>query len=311
MTITQLRYVISVAEAGSMNEASRILFVSQPSLSASIHELEEEIGIDIFFRTSRGVSVTPEGEEFIGYARQVIEQYKLIEGRYLGGDTPKKKIGISIQHYTFAVKAFVEMVARFGMEEYEFSINETKTYEVIEDVASFRSEIGILYINDFNRQVLTKIFADKGLEWHEILQCGVYVYMWKEHPLVKGLSEKKLKNKKLTMDELSEYTCLAFSQGEHNSFYFAEEVLSTYEYKQLIHVTDRATILNLMRGLNGYTLCSGIICEDLNGDDYCAVKLDSDEVMSIIYIVKKGIPLSPLGEHYIEEISKFKDSGLR
>ena len=302
MTLTQLNYAITVANASSMNEAARSLFISQPSLSAAIKELEEEIGVELFRRTNRGISLTPEGEEFIGYARQVAEQYRLIESRYISKEKIKKKFGVSTQHYTFAVNAFVEMVKQFGMDEYEFAIHETKTYDVIEDVKNFRSEIGILYINDFNRKVLTKLFHEYNLEFHELLNCGIYVYMWKGHPLAK--------REAIALEELDEYPCLSFEQGTYNSFYFAEEVLSTYDYKRLIKANDRATLLNLMVGLNGYTLCSGIICEELNGSDYCAVKLKSDEMMTIGYLVRKGVAISELGQKYLEEIAKYRDKAM-
>ncbi len=302
MTLAQLKYAITVANANSMNEAARDLFISQPSLSAAIKDLEEEIGMELFRRTNRGVCVTPEGEEFIGYARQVVEQYQLIESKYVAKETMKKKFSVSMQHYTFAVNAFVEMVKQFGMDEYEFAVHETRTYDVIEDVRNFKSEIGILYLNDFNRKVLTKLFHEYGLEFHEILNCGIYVYMWKGNPLA-GKTE-------VSLEELAEYPCLSFEQGNYNSFYFAEEVLSTYEYKRLIKANDRATLLNLMVGLNGYTLCSGIICEELNGSDYCAVKLKSDEIMTIGYLVRKGVTISPLGQKYLEEITKFKEKAL-
>lgn len=303
MTLTQLNYAITVANANSMNEAARSLFISQPSLSAAMKDLEEEIGIVLFRRTNRGISVTPEGEEFIGYARQVVEQYQLIETKYVSKEQVKKKFSVSMQHYTFAVNAFVEMVKQFGMDKYEFAVRETRTYDVITDVKDCKSEIGILYVNDFNRQVLTKLFREYNLEFHPLLECRIYVYMWKGHPLAK--------KKEISLEELEEYPCLSFEQGNYNSFYFAEEVLSTYEYKRLIKANDRATLLNLMVGLNGYTLCSGIICEDLNGSDYCAVKLKSDEVMTIGYLVRKGIGISKLGQKYLEEISKYKDKALR
>ena len=300
MTITQLRYVIAISQANSMNEAARQLFISQPSLSASLKDLEEEIGIELFRRTNRGVMVTPEGEEFLGYARQVVEQYQLMEARYVEKKEIKKKFSVSMQHYTFAVNAFVEMVIQFGMDEYEFAIHEEKTYEVIEDVKNFKSEIGILYLNDFNRKVLTKLFQESGLEFHEILKCGVYVYLWKGHPLAQ--------REEIALEELEQYPCLSFEQGDYNSFYFSEEVLSTYEYKQHIKANDRATLLNLMVGLNGFTLCSGIICEELNGSEYCAVKLKSDEVMTIGYLSRKGTAISPLGQKYLEELAKFQSA---
>lgn len=303
MTLTQLRYIITVAESKSMNKAAKKLFISQPSLSSAIKELEEEIGIEVFIRNNKGVFTTTEGEEFIGYARQVVEQYGLIETKYIDKGSIKKKFGVSTQHYTFAVKAFVEMVKQFGIDEYEFAIYETKTYEVIENVKNFKSEIGILYLNEFNQKVLNKLFAENGLVFHPILDCHIYVYMWKGHPLAD--------REKITLEELEEYPCLAFDQGKNNSFYFAEEVLSTYHYKQLIRASDRATLLNLMVGLNGYTLCSGIICEELNGSDYCAVRLHSDETMTIGYLSRKGVMISSLGKKYIEELSKYEDKALK
>lgn len=303
MTLTQLKYLITVAETKSMNEAAKQLFISQPSLSSAIKELEMEIGIEVFRRSNKGVFVTPAGEEFVGYARQVVEQYMLIETKYIEKANVKKKFGVSTQHYTFAVNAFVEMVKQFGMDEYEFAIRETKTYEVIEDVKNFKSEIGILYINKFNQKILYKLFSEYGLEFHPILDCHIYVYMWKGHPLAE--------HEEIALEELEDYPCLSFEQGNNNSFYFAEEVLSTYSYKQLIKANDRATLLNLMVGLNGYTLCSGIICEELNGSDYCAVRLKSDETMTIGYLSRKGVAISSLGQKYIEELSEYKDKVLK
>ena len=302
MTLTQLRYAITVAESKSMNEAAKNLYISQPSLSSAIKELENEIGVELFRRTNRGILMTAEGKEFVGYARQVVEQYQLIESKYIQKENVKQKFSVSMQHYTFAVNAFIELVKQFGMDDYEFAVHESKTYEVIEDVKNFKSEIGVLYVNDFNKKVLSKLFSEFDIEFHEIMDCHIYAYLWKGHPL----AEKK----EITLEQLDDYPCLSFDQGGNNSFYFAEEVLSTYEYKRLIKADDRATLLNLMVGLNGYTLCSGIICEELNGSDYCAVKLKSDEIMTIGYIKKKGTIISELGQKYIEETSKYKDRVL-
>ena len=303
MTLNQLQYAVTVTNSKSMNEAAKELFISQPSLSASIRDLEEVVGVELFRRTNRGISLTPEGEEFIGYAKQVLEQYRLMENRYINHAGSKIRFSVSMQHYTFAVNAFMELVRKFGMERYEFAVHETRTHDVIEDVKNFRSEIGILYVNDFNRQVLSKLFDEYGLEFHELLTCGIYVYMAKSHPLAK--------KKKIKMEELDPYPCLSFDQGTHNSFYYAEEVLSTYHYKQLIKASDRATLLNMMVGLNGYTLSSGIICEDLNGENYVAVRLDTDETMTIGYLIRKGVTVSRLGKQYIEEILKYKDKGMK
>lgn len=297
MTLQQLRYVIMVANVHSMNEAAKRLFITQPSLSEAIKDLEEELNITIFARSNKGVIVTSEGEEFLSYAKQILRQVELLEEKYLEGKNIKKKFGVSTQHYSFAVKAFVEMVKGFDMNEYEFAIRETKTYDVLKDVSDGRSEIGILYVNDFNEKVMKKLFKELGLEFHELVQCKAYVYLWKQHPL----ADKKL----VTMKDLEDYPCLSFEQGENNSFYFAEEILSTFDYKKTIKACDRATMLNLMVGLNGYTLCSGIICEELNGDDYRAVLLDSDEMMRIGYVMKSNMIMSNIGIQYIHELEKY------
>ncbi|MCI5588705.1 MAG: LysR family transcriptional regulator substrate-binding protein, partial [Lachnospiraceae bacterium] len=237
-----------------------------------------------------------------GYARSVVEQYNILDAKYITKTDIKRSFHVSMQHYTFAVNAFVELIKQYGMDEYEFEIHETKTHEVIDNVKNQRSEIGVIYMNDYNETVLGKILKEAGLNFTPLFECGIYVYMSKDNPL----SSKK----EITIDELEEYPCLTFAQGEYNSFYYAEEVLSTYEYKRQIRVNDRATILNLMKGINGHTLCSGIICEDLNGPDYCAVKLKTDEKMTIGYISRKNAVMSKMGQRYIEELLKYKERVL-
>ena len=254
MTIQQLIYVITISEAGSLNKAAETLYISQPSLTSSMQELEKELGITIFNRSGRGVSLTNDGLEFMQYARHVVQQYDRLMEKYGNGEAVKKKFGVSTQHYSFAVKSFVEMVKQFNMDEYEFAIRETKTREVIDDVAVGRSEIGILYLSDFNRKAIEKILKSNSLEFHHLIDCDAYVYIWKNHPLAK--------KKVIRFDDLKDYPCLSFEQGAAGSFYFAEEILSTSEYPRTIKANDRATMLNLMVGLNGYTLCSGIICEE-------------------------------------------------
>ena len=303
MTFVQLKYILTIAETKSLNKAAEQLYVSQPSLTNALKELEKEVGVTIFFRTGRGVTLTNDGVEFLTYAREIYREYEQLMQRYGDGGSYKKKFAVSTQHYSFSVKAFVDVAKKLDMSNYELAIRETKSAEVIQEVSTMKSEIGILYLNDFNRKVLEKIFHESNLEFHPILECSIYVYMWKGHPL----ADRDL----ITLEDLREYPCLSFEQGTYNSFYFAEEVLSTYEYKRLINANDRATLLNLMVGLNGYTLCSGIICEELNGSDYCAVKLDSDEVMTIGYLARKGTTISKLGQKYLEEIAKYKDKALR
>ena len=303
MTLQQLRYVIEVAKTGSMNVAAKQLFVSQPSLSMAIRELENDVHISIFERTTKGVVITAEGEEFLGYARQIINQVELLEDKYIEAGQIKKKFGVSAQHYSFAVKAFVEMVKGFDMDKYEFAIREARTHDVIHDVVTGKSEIGILYTNDFNEKVLNKIFKDNQLEFVHLFTCEGYAYLWKNHPL----AGKKV----IALEELQDYPCLSFEQGDNNSFYFAEEILSTYDFKKTIKSNDRATNLNLMVGLNAFTLCSGIICEELNGSDYIAVKLAEEVTMDIGYIKRAHMNISEIGELYIEEIKKYVGGEIR
>ena len=302
MTLMQLNYVITISEAGSLSRASEKLYVSQPSLTSAVKELEREIGITIFNRTGRGVTLTAEGLEFLPYARQVYSQYLNLLDNYSPGSSRRQKFAVSTQHYSFAVKAFVETVKTFDVTQYEFAIRETRTQEVIDDVASLRSEIGILYLSDFNRKAIQKLLSANGLDFHRLIDCSAYVYLWKGHPLAGSAS--------ISLDELANYPCISFEQGDDSNFYLAEEILSANEYQRHIKVCDRATVLNLMIGLNGFTLCSGIICEELNGSDFAAIpyREDSDNpnsVMTIGYITRKNVILSAVGERYVEEIRRY------
>ena len=305
MTIQQLRYVTVICDEGSLNKASELLYVSQPSLTSAVRELEKELGVTLFNRSGRGVTPTNDGLEFIHYAREVLSQYDNLLERYGKGGKRKKKFGISTQHYSFAVKCFVELVKRFGTDEYEFAIRETRTRDVIDDVFSSKSEIGILYLNSFNRKPLEKLLKSNGLEFHPLARCSAYVYLSKEHPLAEKSS--------IGFNDLKEYPCLSFEQGDKGSFYYAEEILSTSEYPKTIKATDRATMLNLMTGLNGYTLCSGVISEELNGSDFLAVPFEAEgdaagSDMEIGYISKKNMLLSHIAGLYVKELDSYLHS---
>ena len=302
MTLQQLHYIIGVSESGSFNKAAENLYVSQPSLTSAIKEVEKEFNISIFNRSSKGISLTQDGKEFIQYARQIYAQYENLLEKFGEGFQRKKKFSVSCQHYSFATKSFVELVKKFGTSEYEFSIFETKTLDVIENVATQKSEIGILYMSDFNRKAIKKILNANDLVFEKLIDCKAHVYLWKNHPLAKKTS--------ISLEELKDYPCLSFDQGGNSSFYFAEEILTENEYPKTIKTSDRATNLNLMVGLNGYTLCSGIICEELNGSNFVAVPFKSDKenpnsVMEIGYILKKNIILSKTGEEYIEQLKSY------
>lgn len=302
MTLQQIKYAIGIAEAGSLNKAAEKLYVAQPSLTSTIHALEEELNIEIFNRSSRGISLTNDGREFIANARQLYQNYENLMEKYGEGGTLKKKFGVSTQHYSFAIKSFVEMVKSFNIDEYDFAIRETKTREVIEDVATLKSEVGVLYLSDYNRNFIQKLLKARELEFEHLIDCKAFVYIWKNHPLAKQES--------ISFEELKDYPCISFEQGDDSSFYFSEEILSENEYNRTIKANDRASILNLMVGLNGYTLCCGIISEELNGSDYVAVPFrETDEnqnrVMEIGYIKHKELMLSKIGQKYVEELKRY------
>ncbi|MBR4706460.1 MAG: LysR family transcriptional regulator [Pseudobutyrivibrio sp.] len=298
MTLQQVLYALTIQECGSMNKAAEKLYIVQPTLTSAIQELENEVGLTIFMRTNKGVIVTPEGAEFLEDIRGFYRQYDIVMQKYSGEGTYKRKFGVSTQHYTFAVRAFVEMAKRYDMNEFDFALRETTTMDIIRDVSSLKSEIGILYINELNRKAMNKLLTEHSLEFHSLIKCRAFVYLWKDHPLAKMES--------IGMEDLEDYPCMFFEQGD-NSEFLAEEILSENFYPKTLRVTDRSTMLNLVKALNGYTLCSGIIYGDYNGDGYIVVPFRGDEenpnsVMDIGYVTKKNAIMSKLGHEYLKEI---------
>lgn len=297
MTLTQLKYAVEVAAAGTISKAAENLYITQPSLTASIRELEQEYGVQIFKRTNKGVVVTSEGEEFLGYARQVMTQTRLMEERYLGTAPVRHRFCVSTQHYSFAVEAFVALLKKYGGEEYDFRIRETQTYEIIEDVAKQKSEVGILYLNSFNEKVLRKLFRQHQLRFDTLFTARPHIFISQDNPLAC--------KKTVTLRDLEPYPRLSYEQGDHNAFYFSEEILSTRESRKDIMVRDRATLFNLLIGLNGYTICSGVINEKLNGQNIKAVPLDVEDFMEIGYLTHRKIVPGRFAEQYIEELKRF------
>ena len=302
MTLQQLLYVLTVSDEGTMNKAAEKLYVSQPTLTSAIRSIEQELHIQIFNRTSHGVTLTNQGREFLTYARQLYQQYELLKNRYEDVSMRRNKFRVSCQHYSFATKAFVQTVRQFGTSKYDFAISETKTMQVIEDVGNSLSEIGILYLSNYNRHFIEKQFEEWNLEFHHLTYCNAYVYLYKEHSLAKQES--------ITYDELLSYPNMTFDQGDSPALYTAEEILIENEFPQTIQVNDRATMLNLMRGLNGYTLCSGIISQDLNGNDYVVVPYEANienpnSRMEIGWISRKHTILSDIGKVYVETMESY------
>lgn len=295
MTLQQLRYLVMVAETGNITEAAERLYISQPSLSAAIHAIEKEMNVVIFSRSNKGVTVTREGEEFLGYARQLLEQAQVMEEKFAGNRGRNPRFSVSCQHYSFAVNAFVDLIQQFDSEKYDFTLRETQTHEIIEDVSLGKSEIGVLYLCEKNEEVISMLLKKNDLVFQELFVADPHVFIWEHHPL----AGKEL----IHLEELDPYPYLSFEQGEHNSFYFSEEILSAFDRKKNIKVRDRATLFNLVKGLNGYTVSSGVIDSRLN-EGIIAKPLASEEQMHVGIITRKNMLLSQYGEFYLEAIQK-------
>ena len=292
MRIQQLQYLEKIVESGSINEAAKALFLSQPSLSNAIKELEQEMDLQLLVRQKSGVSLTNEGREFMIYARQILDQVKLMEAKYKQHTVRKQAFSVSAQHYAFVVYAFVDLIKQVDAEEYQFTLRETETQNILEDVMSFKSSLGILYLNKFNRQVLTKLFKEKKLKFTPLFKAKPHVFVCRDNPLAQKSS--------LKLRLLEDYPYLSYEQGQENSFYFAEEILSTLNRKMHIKVSDRATIFNLMVGLNGYTISSGIISSELNDDKIIAIPLEVDDMMTLGYLMPQQVEPSPITRQYLD-----------
>lgn len=299
MTLQQLKYVVKVAEKGSINEAAKELFISQPSLSSAIMELEKEAHTTIFTRNNRGISITNEGMEFLGYARQVLTQSELLESKYIGNMPMRQRFCVSTQHYTFAANAFVELVKKFGLDDYMFALNETSTYKVIEDVKTLFSEIGIIYLSYYNESVILKILKENNLIYTELFTAKPHVFLYKKHPLAG--------KKSVALNDLDSYPCISYNQDHHNAFYFSEEILSTRSVRKSIQVSDRAAVVNFLIGLNGYTISSGVFPKYLHGDDIISIPLNADEKIQIGTIRHKDTVLSDLGKIYTEALRQYAE----
>ncbi|MCH3955055.1 MAG: LysR family transcriptional regulator [Eubacterium sp.] len=296
MTLKQLYYITTAADTGNITEAAKRLYISQPSLTAAIHDIEEEYGITVFLRSNKGITLTPDGEEFLGYARQILEQTWLLDERYKGKGSGKLRFCVSSQHYSFVVEAFVKLLKQTGSSRYEFHMRETQTWEIIEDVAHLRSEIGVLYLNRYNETVIRKTLRDNDLEFTPLFRASPHVFIGKDNPLAA--------KEELTLEDLKPYPRLSYEQGSHNAFYFSEEILSTEDCDKDLVVCDRATLFNMLIGLNGYTICSGIISEELNGPNIVARPLKVDDYMQLGYILPKEIRPSALTSEYIRILKR-------
>jgi DNA-binding transcriptional LysR family regulator len=294
MTLQQLKYVDRVASVGSISEAARRLFVSQPTLTEAVRTLEEELRIAIFNRTSRGVAVTREGEEFLASARQILDDAARIQEKYTGKAVRRPQFAVSCQHYAFAVDAFMEVVRANGADSYDFTLRETVTSEIIDDVSRLRSEIGILYLSRRNERAISKILKKDDLSFEELFAAKPHVFLGKRHPLAR-------KKGAILPRELDAYPYISYEQGVDNALYFAEEVMPSIDRKKNIRVRDRATMTKLVLGLDGYTVSSGANSR-MYSNDIVAVPLKMEDTIRVGIIRRQGIDLSAPGRMFVEAV---------
>lgn len=297
MTLQQLKYVITISKSGSMHTAADELFITQPNLSKAIKDLELEMGITIFNRTNKGVLLTDDGTKFLSYARQVVEQANLLEDIYKNKESIKRIFAISSQHYGFVVNAFVKLVETLGKDTYEFSLRECKTYDVINDVKDGRSELGVIYFSRFNSEIMKKVISSNGLSYEFLFEAKPHVLLSKNHPLAN--------KERLTLDDLDAYPRLSYDQGLNNSFYYSEEPHALESVSKAIVVSDRATLFNILIGLNGYTISSGMISSSLDGNNIISIPLETDEVMDLVYIYDSDKPMKEITKQYLAILREY------
>lgn len=300
MNITQIRYVLEVAGSSSMREASTRLFVSQPALSAGIRDLEEELGIRIFDRTNKGISLTDDGREFVTHAKRVIGQYEILEERYLSREGSRERFSVSTQHYNFAVRAFTEVVRKTAPEQYTFQIHETRTRNVLEDVRDMKSEVGVLSFSGANEGVIRKLMKAYQLEFTPLMRRETYAYVWQGHPFAG--------REKISLRELKDYPCITFDQSDDSRFYLTEEAMADYPFDKAIKSDDRATTMEMIASLDGYSIGSGMLSgEDAILKGLVSIKLEEEDPLTIGYIVRNGSRLSSYGKAYVEELLRFRE----
>lgn len=293
MTLQQLKYAVTVAECGTISAAAEKLFISQPSLTTAIRELESEMDVTIFSRTNRGVIVSREGEEFLGYARQILSQAQLLQERFSGREQGEKRFAVSSQHFNFTVLAFSRLVQNFRGPRYSFHFRETTTHEVLEDVSQLRSEVGILALNEDNERFLRRMFGKLGLEFTELKRVQAELFVSAEHPLAG--------RRFVTVEDVSPYPCITFEQGEHNGQFFFEGLSAVAaQSHKTICVRERATEYQLLRALNGFSPDVGVSA--MYREEFVSLPLEPKQFHTIGYILRRDVTPSPMTLEYIQAL---------
>ncbi len=298
MTLLQMSYLLETERCGSINRAAQSLFISQSALSNAIAEVERELGITVFHRSNRGITLTDEGRELLSQITPIVERSRKIS-RYYSERKAENRVHLSIaaQRYPFCVKAFVEFLRMVEEPRAEVRLKEMEMSAVIGEVSAQQSDLGIIFLSDLTEHFILRILQEKHLTFTPLVSLRPHVFMRKEHPLAGQQT--------VTMEQLRRYPSVAFTQADSNLNYAEEVVVGTAaDFDQVVYVSDRATIYSVIAHTNCVSTGSGVLPEGFGHEQVIAVPLQSQQEMRLGYITLQGVPLSDKGQEFVEILRK-------
>ena len=297
MNIQQLRYVVAIANSGTFREAAEKMYVSQPSLSISVRDLEKELGFKIFRRTSSGTFLTRRGMEFYEKAQDVVKGFDVFQNQYASPEEEKKEFSISSQHYDFLPPLMTEFSIRYP-ENKNFRIFESTTVQILDEVAQGHSELGIIYLNRQNTKGIMQRVDKLGLEVVDLIPFQTHINLRKGHPLAK--------KKKLVMEDLAQLPTVRFTQEKDEYLYYSENFVDTSSSSQMFNVTDRATLNGILERTDAYATGSGFLdSQSVNG--ITVIPLEDNLDNKMVYVKREEMDLSPVAEKFVEVMVEYFD----
>ena len=297
MNIQQLRYVVAIANSGTFREAAEKMYVSQPSLSISVRDLEKELGFKIFRRTSSGTFLTRRGMEFYEKAQELVKGFDVFQNQYANPEEEKKEFSISSQHYDFLPPLITQFSVLYP-ENKDFRIFESPTVQILDEVAQGHSELGIIYLNKQNTKGIMQRVDKLGLEVVDLIPFQTHIYLRKGHPLAKKES--------LVMEDLAHLPTVRFTQEKDEYLYYSENFVDTSSSSQLFNVTDRATLNGILERTDAYATGSGFLdSQSVNG--ITVIPLIDDLNNKMVYVKREEVDLSPVAEKFVQVMEAYFD----
>ena len=297
MNIQQLRYVVAIANSGTFREAAEKMYVSQPSLSISVRDLEKELGFKIFRRTSSGTFLTRRGMEFYEKAQELVKGFDVFQNQYANPEEEKKEFSISSQHYDFLPPVITQFSVLYP-ENKNFRIFESTTVQILDEVAQGHSELGIIYLNKQNTKGIMQRVDKLGLEVVDLIPFQTHIYLRKGHPLAK--------KEFLVMEDLAHLPTVRFTQEKDEYLYYSENFVDTSSSSQLFNVTDRATLNGILERTDAYATGSGFLdSQSVNG--ITVIPLIDDLNNKMVYVKREEVDLSPVAEKFVQVMEAYFD----